>query len=205
MPPNGNPPRGAGPGAGSGWHNPESLPGLRAWEHAFPASLPRHYLQAGGLLFSHVPCEVTTVLGPCIAVTFFNSRKPLAGICHAMLPAPAAGAPNGPGHPEDWRYVCNVVPDMCRYFREYGLGPPDIEVRLYGGGYLLSGRRPSGPPIGEANVARARQLLTAEGFVVRSADVGGQTGRRIVFDTRTGSVRIRRFAPAGGADGLPVG
>jgi chemotaxis protein CheD len=44
------------------------------------------FLKPGALYISEKPAIVSTILGSCIAVTIFNKRLKVGGICHALLP-----------------------------------------------------------------------------------------------------------------------
>jgi chemotaxis receptor (MCP) glutamine deamidase CheD len=44
------------------------------------------FLKPGEVCISREPAVVTTILGSCIAVTMFNERLKIGGICHALLP-----------------------------------------------------------------------------------------------------------------------
>lgn len=138
---------------------------------------------------------VTTVLGSCVAVTMFHRARQLAAICHAMLPCRfCSGACSvESGH---HRFLCHAVPGMLAFFHAAGVDNDAIEVKLFGGGTLL--RRSSGSrefeSVGESNIALAKQLIENLGLRVSAFNVGGNLGRKIIFDTGTGDVRHKHLA-----------
>lgn len=150
-----------------------------------------HYLRPGELLFARTACEVTTVLGSCVAVTMCSLRWQLAAMCHAMLPEPGEeiDAPDS----RAGQYVSLAVPAMVRWFREQGAVPSAIEVKLFGGSQVLGRGGLNSRSVGSANVALTRHLLSCEGLSITRASVGGHYGRKIIFDSRTGMVRFRRL------------
>jgi chemotaxis protein CheD len=155
--------------------------------------LPRRFLAPGGLLVIAGPCEVTTILGPCVAVTFWCRRSHVAAICHAMLPvAPAAGRPAA--GTARWKYVSEAIPEMLTRFIRKGGRPPSLEIKLFGGADLLhdSASSPAGQ-IGPRNVQLVRELLAERGLAAIASDVGGHAGRKLVFNTLTGDVDIKRL------------
>jgi len=155
------------------------------------SGLPQYYLQGTGALICHTPCEVITVLGPCVAVTFFSARFHIASICHCMLPAPAKGeTPTAQGAAR-WKYVSEAVPALSRHARKLSSRPASVEVSLFGGSNLF--HKDSSDDVGMANVTLARELLARDGFKINKFDVGGDTGRKIVFDMQTGVVRVQHF------------
>ncbi|MBL9166631.1 MAG: chemotaxis protein CheD [Verrucomicrobiales bacterium] len=153
------------------------------------SKLPQLHLKPGELILCREPSMIVTVLGSCVSVTMFHPRSHLAGICHAMLPD---GRPGAAGDQEacPYRYVSEVVPRMCDHFRQAGLRPEEIEVKLFGGGNVISmSEVPSRERwIGNANVRRARELLKQAGFTIHASNVGGTDGRKILFNTATGEV-----------------
>jgi chemotaxis protein CheD len=153
--------------------------------------LPQIYLKPGELRMVREPEIVVTVLGSCVAVTFFNARLRVAAICHAMLPQPKHSGPVS----ERFKYLSEAVPYMAAQFRQLGLSPLEVDVKLFGGGNVI-GSKDGGHPerwLGHVNVRSARELLAGEGFEIRAANVGGDRGRKILFDTTTGEVRHKHL------------
>ena len=155
--------------------------------------LPQTYLKPGELRVVKEPGIVVTVLGSCVAVTFFNARLRVAAICHAMLPRPKHGGPVT----ERFKYLSEAVPHMAAQFRQLGLSPLEVDVKLFGGGNVIGSKDGDHPErwLGNVNVRTARELLAAEGFAIRAANVGGDRGRKILFDTATGEV-LHKHLPA---------
>ena len=156
--------------------------------------LPRRYLKAGDLMICRTACEVTTVLGSCVAVTFFSAQLGLGGICHAMLPAPRHGdddtALRGEGR---WKYVSCALKELIECFAQPGVQPSAVEVKIFGGGHLIAptSNGEGGANVGANNVALARRMLADAGFAISAGDVGGPHGRKVVFNTQTGDVHMK--------------
>jgi chemotaxis protein CheD len=147
------------------------------------------HLNPGELILTAEPLQVITVLGSCVAVTLFAPRTGFAGICHAMLPRPKGRTRLGPEDPERFRYLSEVIPAMAARFRNAGMRPAEIEVKLFGGGNVIRVEEAlEGKGLGHVNVDVARELLDQESLLVRAANVGGTRGRKIIFNTATGEV-----------------
>lgn len=155
-------------------------------------------LKPGELFIGREPAEITTVLGSCVAVTLFHLRSGLAAICHAMLPCP---------HPcpdtdtlkvgdQPFKYVCYAIPEMAAAFRRAGVPAAEIAAKMFGGANVLGtrGESPSSQSVGPANVRLARRLLQQEGLTLKASNVGGQRGRKLVFNTLTGEVLHKHLA-----------
>jgi chemotaxis protein CheD len=169
----------------------------RAFVRLPAADLPKRYLKPGDLMICREPCEVTTVLGSCVAVTFFSARLKLAAICHAMLPAPRRAGDRVDFWANRWKYVSAAVAELIGCFQRAG-PPGDVEVKIFGGAHLLQSGAAVEPTasVGSANVAFAHQLLAAAGYAILAADVGGTIGRKLVFNTLSGAVHVKRLNPA---------
>ena len=69
----------------------------------------------------------------------------------------------------------------------------DVEVKVFGGGNVigLSNLENSDRWIGTVNVQSAYALLELESLKIKSRSVGGNRGRKILFNTHTGDVMHR--------------
>lgn len=160
--------------------------------------IPQHHLNPGQLIFTRKPSWILTLLGSCVAVTMFNERLPLAGICHGMLPDPPHDAKSMQAEVEPYRYLSRAIPAMVKKFREAGVEGQEIEVKLFGGANViqLGGEPMKERWIGTANVDMARQLLQQSGLAIRAENVGGELGCKIIFNTQTGEV-LHKFLKRG--------
>lgn len=165
--------------------------------------LPRRYLKAGDLMICRTACEVTTVLGSCVAVTFFSAQLKLGGICHAMLPEPRHGdGASDLRNEQRWKYVRYALQELIQCFAQPGVSPSSVEVKLFGGGHLLArgADNENGANVGANNVALARTILSEAGFKIAAGDVGGPHGRKVVFNTLTGVVHMKLLGRNSTAD-----
>ena len=157
-------------------------------KNPYHTNLPIVYLKPGELHYAEKPTLVTTVLGSCVSVIMYNKRFCIGAICHALLPA--GNCLDG----ERFRYVECSVRRMIEMFATAGIGPNEIEVKLFGGSDILAtpqeGARAK--TIGRQNIESALAIIEAEGLSVTSSDLGGFTGRKIFFYTHTGEVLLKR-------------
>ncbi len=153
-------------------------------------SIPQYHLRPGELLVTQEPQWVITLLGSCVAVTMFNARFRLAAMCHALLPEPHGQDVSGPGPGEPFRYLSHVIPEMAERFARLGLGPDEVDVKMFGGGNVidLGGDPNADRSIGDSNVALARKLLQEGRFRIKSESVAGRRGCKIIFNTQSGAV-----------------
>jgi len=144
-------------------------------------------LKSGEVLISRKPHLIATVLGSCVAVTLFNSGRPMAAICHAMLPKPSQ---RHVAENEKFKYVCFAIPKMLSEFHKAGVRSEEIEVKMFGGANVigLGGEENSELGIGDANIQMACLILREHRLRLKASDAGGYRGRKIFFDTATGEV-----------------
>ena len=149
--------------------------------------LEKMYLKPGELIMSEKPVMITTVLGSCISVTMFHSGTGAAAICHGMLP-------NG-GTSESFKYVDQVLRYMVLYFHHLDISRKELQVKIFGGADMFNSGKPGirNLTVGWQNISVASRYLKECGLVPTASDVGGQMGRKLIFNTDTGVVYIKKL------------
>ncbi len=157
--------------------------------------LPFITLNPGELIVTDKPTIIRTVLGSCVAVTMFSRSRGISAICHALLPHPNKNEAYTANYAENYKFVAFVVPEMVRKIRRYGLKNWQIEVKLFGGADTLSDKseQESSRPVGALNVKTVMEVLRQEHLHLKTSDVGGNRGRKILFHTHTGEVLLKRL------------
>jgi chemotaxis protein CheD len=158
-------------------------------------SVPGIYLRPGEYYFGRRPAYIHTVLGSCVAVSIYHRHTGLAAICHAVQPDFDPAEIGNKRDIQPSRFVQWVVPAMIRAFLTRRANPAELEIKLFGGASLIGdplqgGNRNS---VGALNISAAKQIITENGLVLTAADVGGHSGRKIIFNTHTGVVLMRRM------------
>lgn len=161
------------------------------------AELPQIYLKAGEIVFSDKPHVVLTVLGSCLSVTLFHRQSGLNAICHGLLPHCREREGCGGECREMAKYIECSLAWMLKRFREAGIPPKDLEVKVFGGADMFGNRPDERGPIsvGKQNIAVAQRIIESEGLAVVSMDVGGRQGRKLYFNAQTGEVMLKRLTP----------
>lgn len=159
-----------------------------------PAGIPSHYLYPC-MLFAHREEHiVTTVLGSCVAVCLRDPVMAMGGINHYML-----ALWNGDGLPTP-KYGNIAIERLIRAMLDRGCTKERLVAKLFGGANVIASTAGT-QTVGERNIAVAREVLGAEGIPIAASDVGGETGRKIIYNTREGSVLVSRLRRM---DGLPL-
>ncbi len=142
---------------------------------------------------------VVTVLGSCISVTMFNRRRSMAGICHSLLPECGRRGRCRGECGEGFRYVACSVRQMVLVFDGHGIPRGEIEVKCFGGADMFA-RKSAGADlvsVGRQNILMAEKIIAGEGLTLRARDVGGLRGRKVLFNTHTGEILLKRLRGAG--------
>lgn len=167
----------------------------------FAPDLTTCFLKPGEWIFVRRPSLIRTILGSCVTVTMLHRRTGAAAACHPVLPGcREAGACPADSCPERFKYVDCVIPRMIRRFARAGAGLGELEIKLFGGAHMFEDRPGAGPArhVGTINVEMAQQIIRQLNAGLRSFDVGGTHGRKIIFHTGTGDVWVRKFRPETG-------
>lgn len=142
----------------------------------------------GEFAFAEGNTVLQTVLGSCVAITFWDPKHRIGAMCHYLLPErPKHAEGKDPGC-----YADESIRAITGRFRNLGVKPGHLEVRMFGGGNMF----PTVPhvniaAIGDRNIEAGRALLEACGCSIVQVDLAGEVHRKIAFDIHTGKVGIQ--------------
>lgn len=155
--------------------------------------LPKVFLQTGDCFIGVQPTLVTTVLGSCLGVTMHAPNFGIGTICHAFLPDSSESKRDS--DPQICRYVDSALQNMLESLDRLGVPRRDLVIKMFGGssGIAVRGMEWSSYNIGRRNIEMARKLLRFARLDVAVEDVGGSRGRKIMFNTGTGEIWLKRL------------
>lgn len=140
-----------------------------------------HFLHPSTMWISADPLWITTVLGSCVTVCFFDTKKNIGGMNHFMLPYW-----NGEGL-ESPKFGNVAIKQLFQKILDFGSKKEDIVCKIFGGAEML-GEYLSVFNVGKRNIELAYQVVAEIGIPIASASTGGKLGRKIHFNTATGEV-----------------
>jgi len=138
----------------------------------------------GQFIISSVPSTIVTVLGSCVAVCLYDNKLGLAGMNHYLLPGiegDEAGNPNR---------GLSSTRMLIRSMLNRGSTSNTMIAKVFGGCNSLYLNNDYFK-VGERNITMALDILKDYNIAVTAQHVGGAYGRKIVFNTTTGKVRMR--------------
>lgn len=142
-----------------------------------------HFLFPSTLFAERTPHHVQTILGSCVAVCLYDQRLKYGGINHYMMPWW-----NGKELPSP-KYGDIAVERLIEKMMAFGSLKQNLVAKVFGGANQHAFRQKF--DIGERNVSIARDLLAKHAINIISENVGGDRGRKIVFETETGQVYMK--------------
>jgi chemotaxis protein CheD len=129
-------------------------------------------------------------------MTMFAPKECFGGIFHAVLPTKKSGRCADAPQPtqDDFRYVDSSIRRFIMILDERGIQRSQVQIKIFGGAEVLPGRQydPNSMSVGKRNVAEACTILKEMGLRITKADVGGTSGRKIIFDIHSGDVWLKR-------------
>ena len=145
------------------------------------------YLLPGRVYVSREPAIIRMVLGSCVAVCAWDPYSEVGGANHFLLPHPIG---TGQGSA---RFGDVAIQQLLDELLGAGASQCNLKAKLFGGASVLHAFRTGNGHLGSQNIQAARELLREEGIPVVAEDVGGDSGRRLIFQTDDGSAWTRRL------------
>ncbi|WP_415382769.1 chemotaxis protein CheD [Halosimplex sp. TS25] len=135
---------------------------------------------------SHADAVLTTSgLGSCLGVAVYDDEADVAGLLHVMLPS----IDEMEGKNEA-KFADSGIRDLVDEMERLGAERERMEAKIAGGSDMLDFSE-SGSGIGVRNVERGRQTLAEFDIPIVGEDVGGDHGRSLRLETRTGDLIVK--------------
>lgn len=142
-----------------------------------------HYLYPATLYASREPAMVSTVLGSCVTVCLYDPVVRVGGMNHFMLPVW-----NGEGLASP-KYGDIAIEKLLQKVIQLGARKANLQAKIFGG--ADSRRETNVFRIGERNHELAFALISSLCLPIISSHVGGEKGRKILFNTASGEVMLK--------------
>lgn len=159
--------------------------------------LPQDYLLKPGFIYmSNKPVAISTVLGSSVAVCLFDKKLKIGGMNHFQFP----GTRERQHSTARYGNVATLV--LIRMMLSSGSRTRYLEAQIFGGAHNPA---PSSLNIGISNIRTARNILNRRKIKIVSEDVGGEIGRKIVFNTANSEIAILKVPNLRESDWYPYG
>ncbi|MBW2605027.1 MAG: chemotaxis protein CheD [Deltaproteobacteria bacterium] len=150
--------------------------------NASNSPVPKNYfLKPGFIYVSTKPTMISTVVGSGIAVCVFDRRQKVGGMNHFQFPVITSPKQ------ATARYGNVAVSALINLMIDEGSKSEHLEAQILGGAY---NPEISNKNIGIDNIKIARNVLTKKRVRIVSEDVGGEKGRKIIFNTDSNEIAV---------------
>jgi chemotaxis protein CheD len=139
----------------------------------------KFFLHPGQIFVSEKPYVIQTVLGSCVSVCIWDTLNKCGGINHFIYSRYNNGDRN-------CKYGDISTAYLIKLLKEMGSDLPQMKAHIIGGG---RNQKP-GCTIGDENVKVAEEILSENKIEIVTKDVGGTTGRKVVFHNQTGEMLV---------------
>jgi chemotaxis protein CheD len=109
---------------------------------------------------------------------------------------------NGEGLPTP-RYGNVAIPLLVDKLKEHGCQQSRLVAKIFGGASMWQNHENTFS-VGDRNTSFARRFLAELKIPIQGADVGGDFGRKVIFETGSGVVLLRRNRGRIGEESLEV-
>lgn len=128
----------------------------------------------------------TSGLGSCLGIAIYDPGRKIGSLVHPMLPHR-----NGDESRPPERFVDSGIELVVGELLTAGAERSALRAKVTGGAAVIDFGNDD-RPIGDRNIAAARETLSAHGIEIIGEEVGGGCGRTVHVDARTGAVTVKR-------------
>jgi len=141
----------------------------------------QYFLQPGYIFVPDQAFGISTVIGSGVSVCIFDRKKHIGGMNHFIFPYMATKG-------ETTALYGNVATvALLKMLLAKESSIKDLEAQLYGGAYHPEKKNKD---IGRENIEIAKKILLKHQIPITSEDIGGEKGRKVVFNTGTNEVAV---------------
>jgi len=129
----------------------------------------------------------TIGLGSCVAIVLYDAAHRIGGLAHILLPSESMSRETA----NRAKFPASAVPLLVEKMYELG-SRGALVAKIVGGASMFGALLPAGGiNMGERNIDATRRALKAANIPIVAQDVGGDYGRSVYLDVRTGRVLVR--------------
>lgn len=157
--------------------------------------VPMDYMLKPGFIYiSEKPVAISTVLGSSVSVCIFDKKRRVGGMNHFQFPEIKDQKKSTA------RYGNVSTLTLLKMMISNGSRKKHLEAQIFGGAH---NPRISGINMGNSNIQSARSILRNKKIKIVSEDVGGEIGRKIVFNTTNCEIAVLKVPNLRESDWYP--
>jgi len=148
------------------------------------------FLKPGEWHWGDTDTRIRTILGSCVALTFWHPKLKIGGMCHYLLPTRKTKTPEDPA---DGRYGDEALAVLVKEIEKSKTKISDYDIKLFGGANMFSDiTRENSINVGEKNIRLAEEFIKEHGLKLAAKDVAGVEHRSILLDLWSGDVWLKK-------------
>lgn len=151
-------------------------------------------LLPGYVFFNAEPSLLSTVLGSNVAVALWDQKKKHGGMANFLYPTTKSS------QSATSQYGNVAVQHLITMFLEEGTKQKDIKAQIFGGSTRESKECRQ---VARENIQVAKKVLLRSRIEVVSEDVGGQMGRKVVYNSFKNEAVVYKVSDLRSSDWYP--
>lgn len=161
---------------------------------AADSSFKRITIYMGGYYVSKDPSVIKTVLGSCISVCLFETKKLIGGMNHFMLPE--LKDYDATDDYNNTRYGIFAMEVLINEIIKLGGKKENLVAKIFGGGHVLTSMTSNILNVADKNIKFAKKFLNDEKIPIVSADIGGNSPRKVFFFNTENRILMKKLETA---------
>lgn len=153
-----------------------------------------YFLQPGYIFVPDRSMSISTVIGSGVSICIYNRKKRRGGINHFQFPYVSEKGKTTA------LYGNIATTTLIKMMMAHDSSKKHLEAQIFGGAYNAKKKERD---VGNENINIARKILLNNGIPLTSEDVGGEKGRKLVFNTGTNEVAVLRVDTLRAEDWYP--
>ncbi|MBF0210903.1 MAG: chemotaxis protein CheD [Desulfamplus sp.] len=153
-----------------------------------------YLLKPGFIYLADKPISISTVVGSSVAISLFDKKNKIGGMNHFQFPEirdkELSTALYG--------NVATIT--LIKMMLSNGSKEHHIEAHIFGGAHNPEVSKIN---VGLNNIKTARRILNSKQIKIVSEDVGGEVGRKIIFNTSTSEIAVLKVKNLRRSDWYP--
>lgn len=149
-----------------------------------------YIIHPGEYYASGEPVLISTVLGSCVGVAFYDQQRRIGGLNHFMLPGSLDAKSFMTS--ETGKYGMFAMELLINELIKMGARKERLRAKVFGGGHVLQNDAGENGGVPQSNIDFAFEYLETERIPVEASDVGGTVGRKLFLDPQTFRVMLKR-------------
>jgi len=160
--------------------------------------MDKFFLRPGELYISEAPCEITTILGSCVAVCIYDRKLKIGGMNHVVLPNKDSSSRNSTL--DTLQFADTSTIELLKGMKELGCHPKDLVVKVLGGAssFTEGAHGKNIVNVGQKNIQVVHSILRRFQLNVESDACGGKNGKKVLFNTQTGDLFYKNLGEVAG-------